>query len=164
MRLRSVLGVTMPERMDDLDRRILVALQEDNRMSFAELAEKVASSAASCMRRVNKLRAAKVIVADIALVDPKAVGKSLTVIVDVELDRERLDLVDDFKRAMRAAVEVSQCYMVTGECDFVLVVSVEDVEAFDVFVKTKLYSNPNVRKFRSMIALDRVKFEPRVRI
>ncbi|WP_245455200.1 MULTISPECIES: Lrp/AsnC ligand binding domain-containing protein [unclassified Mesorhizobium] len=52
--------------------------------------------------------------------------------------------------------------MVTGDADFVLIVAVEDVEAFDVFVKTKLYTNPNVRKFKSMIALDRVKFEPRV--
>ena len=150
--------------LDDLDRRILRALQEDNRASFAELAERCNSSAASCMRRVNKLRAHGVIIADIALLDPKAAGKSLSVIVNVELDRERLDLVDDFKRAMRAAPEVTQCYMVTGEADFVLMVSVEDVEAFDVFVKEKLYTNPNVRKFRSMIALDRVKFQPRIQV
>jgi Lrp/AsnC family leucine-responsive transcriptional regulator len=116
------------------------------------------------MRRVNRLRAGGVIVGDVALLDPKMVGKSLTVIVNVELERERLDLLDEFRRAMRAAPEVSQCWMVTGEADFVLVVLVEDVDAFDTFVKTKLYTNPNVRKFRSMIALDRVKFEPRVHI
>ncbi|WP_245319325.1 Lrp/AsnC family transcriptional regulator [Mesorhizobium temperatum] len=150
--------------VDDLDRRILTALQKNNRLSFAELAELVGSSAASCMRRVNKLRLDGVIVADISLVDPKALGKSLTVVVTVELDRERLDLVDDFKRAMRAAKEITQCYMVTGDADFVLIVAVEDVEAFDVFVKTKLYTNPNIRKFKSMIALDRVKFEPRVTV
>jgi Lrp/AsnC family leucine-responsive transcriptional regulator len=150
--------------MDDLDRRILTALQKNNLLPLAKLAEVVGSSAASCMRRVNKLRSSGVIVADISLVDPKALGKSLTVVVTVELDRERLDLVEDFKRAMRAAVEVSQCYMVTGDADFVLVVTVEDVEAFDVFVKTKLYTNANVRKFRSMITLDRVKFEPRVTV
>ncbi|WOS66896.1 MULTISPECIES: Lrp/AsnC family transcriptional regulator [Sinorhizobium] len=148
--------------LDDLDRRLLAALQKNNKWSFAELAEIVGSSAASCMRRVNKLRTDGVIIADIALVDPKALGKSLTVVVNVELDRERLDLVDEFKRAMRAAKEVTQCYMVTGDADFVLIVAVEDVEAFDVFVKTKLYTNPNVRKFRSMITLDRVKFEPRI--
>jgi Lrp/AsnC family transcriptional regulator, leucine-responsive regulatory protein len=148
--------------MDNLDRRILAALQKNNRISFAELAELVGSSAASCMRRVNRLRSDGVILADISLVDPKAFGKSLTVVVTVELDRERLDLVDEFKRDMRAAKEVTQCYMVTGDADFVLLVAVEDVEAFDVFAKAKLYTNPNVRKFRSMISLDRVKFEPRV--
>jgi Lrp/AsnC family transcriptional regulator, leucine-responsive regulatory protein len=148
--------------MDNLDRRILAALQKNNRISFAELAELVGSSAASCMRRVNRLRSDGVILADISLVDPKAFGKSLTVVVTVELDRERLDIVDEFKRDMRAAKEVTQCYMVTGDADFVLLVAVEDVEAFDVFAKAKLYTNPNVRKFRSMISLDRVKFEPRV--
>lgn len=147
--------------MDHLDRKILAALQKNNRLSFAELAELVGSSAASCMRRMNKLRSAGVIMADVSLVDPKSF-KSLTVVVTVELDRERLDLVDDFKRAMRAAEEVTQCYMVTGEADFVLIVVVEDVEAFDVFIKTKLYTDPNVRKFQSMITLDRVKFEPRI--
>ncbi|WP_156932634.1 MULTISPECIES: winged helix-turn-helix transcriptional regulator [unclassified Mesorhizobium] len=76
--------------IDDLDRRILGALQKNNRLSFSELADFVGSSAASCMRRVNKLRAEGVITADISLVDPKALGKSLTVVVTVELDRERL--------------------------------------------------------------------------
>ncbi|MDX0321606.1 AsnC family transcriptional regulator [Sinorhizobium meliloti] len=150
--------------LDDLDRRLLAALQVNNRLSFAELADIVGSSAASCMRRVNKLRSDGVITADVALVDPRALGMSLTVVVNVELDRERLDLVDEFKRSMRAAKEVTQCYMVTGEADFVLIVAVEDVEAFDMFVKTKLYTNANVRKFRSMITLDRVKFEPRVKL
>ncbi|RWI83830.1 MAG: Lrp/AsnC family transcriptional regulator [Mesorhizobium sp.] len=148
--------------LDDLDRRILAALQTNNRLSFSELADIVSSSAASCMRRVNKLRANGVITADISLVDPKALGKSLTVVVTVELDRERLDLVDEFKRSMRSAKEVTQCYMVTGDADFVLIVAVDDVQAFDVFVKNKLYTDSNVRKFKSMIALDRVKFEPRV--
>ncbi|BCG97331.1 hypothetical protein MesoLj131a_61950 [Mesorhizobium sp. 131-2-1] len=63
---------------------------------------------------------------------------------------------------MTQAKELTQCYMVTGEADFVLVVIVENVEAFDTFIKEKLLANPNVRKCRSMIALDRVKCEPRV--
>lgn len=150
--------------LDDLDRRILRTLQMDNRLSFAELAEVVGSSAASCLRRIKRLRDSKAIIADICLIEPKIVGKMMTVIVAVELDRERLDLVDEFKRSMLAAREVTQCYMVTGTADFVLIVSVADVEAFDVFVKTKLYTNANVRKFNSMISLDRVKFEPRINI
>lgn len=150
--------------LDDLDRRILQVLQIDNRLSFAELADKVNSSAASCMRRVNRLRENRVIIGDVALVDPRALGKRFTVILNVELERERLDLVDEFKRTMSATPEVTQCYMVTGDADFVLMVSVEDVDAFDHFVKTKLYTNPNVRKFRSMITLDHVKFQPRVSV
>lgn len=153
-----------PVSLDDLDRRILTALQEDNRLSFAELAERVASSAASCMRRVRRLREDGVIVADIAVVDPQAVGKSLTAVVNIELENERLDLIDAFKREMRSAPEVTQCYMVTGDADFVVVVTVEDVAAFEAFTGDRLYANPNVRKFRSMIMLDRVKFEPRIAV
>ncbi|MER9356231.1 Lrp/AsnC ligand binding domain-containing protein [Mesorhizobium sp. M0514] len=95
---------------------------------------------------------------------PKTLCKSITVVVTVELDRERLELVNHFKRAMLAAEEVTQCYMVTGEVDFVLIVTVEDVEAFYVFVKKRLNNDPNVRKFKSMINLDLVKFEPRTTV
>jgi Lrp/AsnC family leucine-responsive transcriptional regulator len=148
--------------LDDLDRRILRVLQEDNKLSFAELAERAGSSSASCLRRVRRLREHGVIRADVCLLDPSVTGPSLEIVVTVELERERLDLVDQFKRDMRAADEVTQCYMVTGEADFVLLVNVPDVAAFDIFVRTKLYANPNVRKFNSMIAIDRVKFDTRL--
>lgn len=139
-------------------------LQKNKRLSVAELSKLVDSSAASCMRRVNKLRSTGVIVADFSLVDSKALGRSLTVVVTVELDRKRPDFVDDFKRAMRAAREVTQCYMVTGDADFVLILAVENLEVFDVFARTKLFADPNVRKFKSMITLDRVKMEPRIAV
>lgn len=61
---------------------------------------------------------------------------------------------------MQAATEVTECYLTTGSADFVLVLAVEDVEAFKAFVKTKLNTDSNVRKFKSMIALDCVKIEP----
>ncbi|WP_245436037.1 Lrp/AsnC ligand binding domain-containing protein [Mesorhizobium tamadayense] len=63
---------------------------------------------------------------------------------------------------MQATKEVTQCYLVTGSADFVLIVTVDDVEAFYAFVKTKLNPDPNVRKFKSMVALDRLKIEPRI--
>ncbi|QOF70943.1 Lrp/AsnC family transcriptional regulator [Aminobacter sp. SR38] len=150
--------------LDELDRRILAALQQDNRLSFAELAERVASSAASCMRRVKRLRDAGVIIADVSILDPVAVGKSLTAVVNIDLEAEQRDLVEAFKRQMRAAPEVTQCYMVTGGADFVVIVNVEDIDAYEAFTRKWLYSNPNIRKFRSMIMLDRVKFEPRVAV
>ncbi|WP_246135830.1 Lrp/AsnC family transcriptional regulator [Mesorhizobium intechi] len=112
---------------------------------------------------MKKFHAEDVIV-DMSALDPKTFCKSITVVVTVELDCERLELVNHFKRAMHAAREVKQCYMVTGEVDFVLIVTVEDVEAFYVFVKKKLYSDSNVRKFNSMINIDLVKFEPRTTV
>ncbi|MER8413023.1 Lrp/AsnC ligand binding domain-containing protein [Mesorhizobium sp. M1342] len=84
----------------------------------------------------------------------------IIVIVLVELDRICLELVERFKRLMRAATEVTECYLTTGSADFVLVLAVDDLEAFKAFVKTKLNTDSNVKKFNSMIALDRVKIEP----
>ncbi|MER9518858.1 Lrp/AsnC family transcriptional regulator [Mesorhizobium sp. M0243] len=139
-------------------------LQKNRRLSVAELAKLVDSSAVSCMRRVNKLRSTGVIVADISLVDSKALRRSLTVVVTVELDRKRPNFADHFKRSMRAAREVNQCYMVTGDADFVLILTVENLEVFDVFARTKLFADPNVRKFKSMITLDCVKMEPRIAV
>ncbi|WP_352584828.1 Lrp/AsnC ligand binding domain-containing protein [Mesorhizobium sp. M0088] len=79
----------------------------------------------------------------------------------MELDRICLELVERFKRLMQAATEVTQCYQTTGSADFVLILAVDDVEAFKSFVKTKLNTDSNVRKFKSMIALDSTKIEPR---
>ncbi|ESZ04204.1 hypothetical protein X735_32810 [Mesorhizobium sp. L2C085B000] len=85
----------------------------------------------------------------------------ITVIVLVELDRIRLELVERFECMMQAATEVTVCYRTTGSADFVLVLAVDDLEAFKAFVKTKLNTDSNVRKFKSMIALDCVKIDPR---
>ncbi|WP_353000424.1 Lrp/AsnC ligand binding domain-containing protein [Mesorhizobium sp. M1295] len=79
----------------------------------------------------------------------------------VELDRICLELVERFKRLMQAATEVTECYLTTGSADFVLVLAVDDVEAFKAFVNTKLNTDSNVRKFKSMIALDLVKVKRR---
>lgn len=93
---------------------------------------------------------------------PRLGTASMIAIVTVELERKRIDLVDTFKRAMKMHAQVTQCYMVTGDADFVLTVVTRAVADFDAFVKAALYSNPNIRKFRSMIALDTVKAENRV--
>jgi Lrp/AsnC family transcriptional regulator, leucine-responsive regulatory protein len=148
--------------LDDLDRRILTALQSDNRRSITDLAHLVGSSPASCQRRVARLRAGGAILADRAVIDPRLGAASMTVIVTVELERERIDLVETFKRAMQAHGQVTHCYMVTGDADFVLTVAAKDIADFDAFVKAALYANPNIRKFRSMIALDTIKAEDRV--
>src|SRR5690606_24836192 len=91
--------------------------------------------------------------------DPSKLESYLTIIVEVELERERLDLFDEFKRAMIQAPEVTQCYVVTGEADFILVVIVPNLDAYNQFVANSFYGNKNVRKFKSVITLQRTKFE-----
>ena len=123
--------------LDDFDRRLLDALQEDNRRTGEELATLVGLSPAACLRRAQRLREERVIERDVAILAPQALGRRLTVVVLVTLEREGPDFVDSFKRAMRAAPEVMQCYYVTGAADFVLVLTADDmVDYEDLLVVT----------------------------
>ena len=110
-------------RLDSLDRKLLDAVQLDNAQTAEALAARVGLSPSACLRRLRRLREVKVIEADVALISPERVGRPLTMVVQVTLERERPDLIDAFKRTMRAAPEVMQCYYVTGETDFVLIVT-----------------------------------------
>ncbi|WP_163833521.1 Lrp/AsnC family transcriptional regulator [Spartinivicinus ruber] len=145
--------------LDRIDRHILNILQQDSSISNVVLADQVGLSPPACLRRVNRLREAGIIYAEVALLDPKKVGYQLNVIVEVELERDRPDLYDQFKRKVLAAEEVTQCYQVTGEVDFILVVVVPDMQAYEAFIQRVLYTEANMRKFRSLISLNRPKFE-----
>lgn len=150
--------------LDRIDRRILNLLQQNNRISNQELAERVGLSPPACLRRVRKLRESGIIVADVALVDPLQVGQRLNIIVEVEMARDQLDIYDAFVRQMRSAPEVSQCYQVTGEVDFVLVVQVPDMQRYEAFARRALASNPHLNKFRTLISLRREKFSTAVEV
>lgn len=151
-------------KIDKLDRSILKILQKNNRISNQSLAEKVGLSPPSCLKRVRKLRESGVIEADVSLISPEAVGYRLNIIVEVRMMRDQLDIYDSFVRKMRAAPEVSQCYEVTGEVDFVLVVQVMDIQDYEAFARRELTSNPNLGKFNSLISLRREKFETSINI
>ncbi|MEH6579994.1 MAG: Lrp/AsnC family transcriptional regulator [Amphritea sp.] len=144
--------------LDRIDRHILNLLQSNNRISNQQLAEQVGLSPPACLRRVRRLREAGVIMADVALVNPKVIGGMLNIIVEVEMNRDQLDLSDAFMRKMQSAPEVTQCYQVTGEVDFLLVVMVPNMEAYEAFTRRDLSSDANLRKFRTLISLRREKF------
>lgn len=150
--------------LDRIDKRILNQLQQDNRISNQALAEKVGLSAPACLKRVRKLRENGVIIADVAIVNPDAVGHRINVIVEVEMDRDQWDIYEAFNRKMLAAPEVSQCYQVTGEVDFLLVVVVPDMQAYEAFARRELASDSNLRKFRSLISLRREKFQTAIEL
>ena len=145
--------------LDNIDKKILNQLQRDNKISNQDLAEQVGLSAPACLKRVRKLRESGVIIADVSIINPEAVGHMINVIVEVEMDRDQLDIYDAFKRKISKAPEVSQCYQVTGEVDFLLMVLVPDMQAYEAFARRELASDPNLRKFRSLISLRREKFQ-----
>jgi len=154
----------MSIELDRIDRHILNLLQQDNRISNQELAERVGLSPPACLRRVRKLRNDGIIMADVSLVDPRVMGRYLNIIVEVEMSRDQSDVYDAFIKKMDLAAEVTQCYQVTGEVDFLLMVMVPDMEAYEVFIRRDLSSDVNLRKFRTLISLRRQKFKTSIEL
>lgn len=149
-------------QIDNVDKRILVLLQQNSRITNAALAEAVGLSPPACLKRVKRLRDTGVITREVALLDPKLAGQGITMIVEVEVERDRSDLFQQSIRRIRASREVTQCYQVTGEVDFILIVNVESMEAFQAFTERVLYADPNLRKFRTLISMNRIKFTTEV--
>lgn len=143
--------------LDAFDRAILRILQRDNTTPQRVIGEAVNLSAPAVQRRIRRMEEAGVVSANVAVVDPVKVGQSLTIFVEVEVESERADLIDAAKRAFAAAPEVQQCYYVTGEADFVLVVVVPSMAAYEALTRRLFFDDRNVRRFRTFVAMDRVK-------
>src|SRR5262245_13679150 len=127
---RATAAPARPLRLDRTDRSILEALQRNNQLSNLELAAAVGISPPPCSRRVRRLRDAGVISADVSLVDPFRVGRNLIVFASVTLERQREDLLENFERKMLAHAEVMQCYFVSGDAAYLVIVSVPDRVAY----------------------------------
>lgn len=143
--------------LDRIDVALLRAVQRNNRLTSDELSVKVGLSPTACQRRLKRLRDGGVIEADVAIVAPKAVGRPITMLVLVTLERERADIVDRFKAAIRSTPEVMTGYYVTGDADFVLVVTARDMEDYEQFTRRFFYENHDIKGFKTMVAMDRVK-------
>ena len=145
-------------QLDEFDIRLLEALQEDNQLNASELADQTRLSPGSCLRRIKRMREEGVIAKDVSILNPEAVGRKLTMVVLVSLERERVDLIEEFKKSMLKTSEVMQCYYVTGDADFVLVVTAVDMSDYEEFTKRFFFENTNVRKFTTLVVMNRVKF------
>jgi len=143
--------------LDDLDRKILDRYQHDTRTPAQAIGRAIGLSAAAVQRRIKRMRGAGVIVAEVAIVAPERVGYALTCLVGVRLQREGNAENRRFKTRMLRHPRVQQCYAVTGDVDFMLVVLSRDVADFESFAQTTLYSDDNVRAFTTFVVLDRVK-------
>jgi len=143
--------------LDTFDREILRRVQLDARATGEDIGASIGLSAAAVQRRLKRLRDLGVIVADVAVVDPLAVGQAMTFIVGVELERERADMLDAFRRAARADPNVQQCYYVTGAADFMLIVIARDMDDFETFTRRLLFDNPNIRRFTTSVVMARDK-------
>ncbi|MGV1761443.1 Lrp/AsnC family transcriptional regulator [Rhizobium sp. P44RR-XXIV] len=143
--------------LDDFDLAILDILQRDNTVPQRTIGEQINLSAPAVQRRIKRMQADGVIQANIAVVDPVAVALPITIIVEVQIADERYDLINAIKRSFLDAPEVQQCYQVTGEADFVLIVMVASMSDYQALCRRLFHDNPNVTKFKSLVSMDRVK-------
>jgi Lrp/AsnC family leucine-responsive transcriptional regulator len=143
--------------LDAIDRRILAALQEDARLTVQQIGDRVGLSASPCARRVRLLEAAGVIKGYVAVVDQVAVGLPVSVFASVKLERQREEELDRFAVAVTRWPEVVDCYLMTGQRDYLLRIVVEDLEAYERFLKDKLTRLDGVASIESSFALGQVK-------
>ncbi len=144
-------------QLDAFDRKILMLLQQNNRLSQRDISEAVHLSASAVNRRIAIMEASGVIKANVALVEPALVGRPITVIVEVSVESERLDLLDQIKVRFTACPLVQQVYYVTGESDFVLMINCADMQEYEQLTRQLFFAEGNVKRFRTMVVMDRVK-------
>ncbi|NKE68572.1 Lrp/AsnC family transcriptional regulator [Ramlibacter sp. RBP-2] len=145
------------QALDRIDRRIVDALQRDGRLANNELAAQVNLSPSPCLRRVRSLEEAGVIKRYVALVDPAKVGLNMLAYVSVKLEKKGQMPAEDFASAVETWSEVTECYSMTGDMDYLLRVQVEDLDHFSRFIMGKLLKQSGVADVKSSFALQRVK-------
>ncbi|HUC61581.1 MAG TPA: Lrp/AsnC family transcriptional regulator [Alphaproteobacteria bacterium] len=145
--------------LDRIDRNILTQLQDDGRLSNSDLAERVGLSPSPCLRRVRALEAAGVIRKYAALVDPAAVDLAVSVFVSVTLEKQIEERLEAFEAAVVSRPEVLECYLMTGEADYLLRVVVADLAAYERFLKDHLTRIPGVASIKSSFALKQVRYK-----
>lgn len=147
----------MTARLDAFDYRILEILQSNNLATHREIAEAIHLSTPAVARRIRRLRSEGVIWKDVSILRPERVGNPLTIIADIEVENEAIERLDALKQRFSACPQVQQCYYVTGETDFVLIISVSDMAEYETLTRTLFFDGGNVKHFRTAVAMARVK-------
>ena len=145
--------------MDAIDLRSLDRLQQDARISNVELARAVNLSPSPCLARVRALEDGGLIDRYVTLLDPKKLGLTVSVLVQVTLEKQIEPALETFEKAVRERPEVMECYLMTGDADYLLRVLVPDVPAFERFILEFLSRVPGVGNIKSSFALKQVKYQ-----
>ncbi|WP_163271477.1 Lrp/AsnC family transcriptional regulator [Chelativorans alearense] len=144
--------------MDEIDRTILATLQEDADLPAKAIADAVGLSPSAVERRIGKLKRSGLIEKIVAVVSPKAVDRTQSILVELEIQNEHRHTLETFHRWVDRAPEVQSCWYVTGDMDFVLLVAVRDLEEYNAFIDRLMAEQQSfIRKYKSLIALKTVK-------
>ena len=145
-------------QLDDIDRRILRALQDNARISNVELARTVGLSPSPCLRRVKTLEDSGVIQRHVSLLDQTVVGFPVSVFVSVTLERQVESALEQFEAAISKRPEVLECYLMTGDADYLLRVVTSDLASYERFLIDHLTRIPGVNSIKSSFALKQVSY------
>lgn len=143
--------------LTEADRTILSLLQADARVRLDTLAAETGASVATVQRRIRELKRSGVITGDMAVIAPEAVGYGMTFLILVELERESLHQLDAFRRKMKDDPQIQQCYYITGEADFALLALAKDMRDFQELTQRLFFDDPNIKRFRTSVVMDRTK-------
>lgn len=150
--------------MDEMDRKLLRALQEDGRITNQALAQQCGISPAACFDRVKRLRSGGIIIGYTALLDPAKLDVALMIFVEVLLDRTTDDAFAAFAAHVARLPQVLECHMVAGGFDYLLKVRVADMAAYRAFLGDTLVAMPGIRETRTYAVLEEVKATTRLPI
>ena len=144
-------------RLDETDLRLLKILQQNALTNTELLGSAVGLSPTAAKRRVNRLRKDGTIRADVSIVDPDRIGYPIFTLVFVDLERDRRDIVQDFKRAVSENPRIVQAFYTTGDADFVLLVASRSLADYESFTQTFFWEKPDIRSFKTMVVMDTIK-------
>ncbi|OUS32462.1 ArsR family transcriptional regulator ['Osedax' symbiont bacterium Rs2_46_30_T18] len=147
----------MNDTFDKLDRKILQQLQINCRQSTEHLGAIVGLSATACQRRIKKLRDSGVIHSEVAILDAATLQSRLTVLVEIKFNKGGTVVIEGFKALMRDCPAVQQCYYLAGDVDFSVIISVANIQEYELLTRSLFLNNPNIVKFSSRVSMDNVK-------
>jgi DNA-binding Lrp family transcriptional regulator len=146
-------------QLDAIDLRILRELQQDGSLTNVELARRVHLSPSPCLARVKALEAAGVIERYVAVANAKALGLGLNVFINISLKSQSKEALAEFERRIAEHDEVMECYLMTGDSDYLIRVAVPDIAALERFILEQLTPIPGIEKIRSSFALKQVRYK-----
>jgi len=146
-------------KLDSIDRKILQILQNDGRITNAELAKQINMSPPPTLDRVKKLEKNGVIKKYVALIDPASIGIDNYTFVEVTLSRHGNEMVTTFIKAINEIDEIMECHHITGDADFLLKIAVKNITAYEKLLLHKLTNLPNIQHLKSLVVLSTMKNE-----
>jgi Lrp/AsnC family leucine-responsive transcriptional regulator len=159
IKLRNLISSRQKMQLDAIDLKILAQLQEDSSLTNVELARRVHLSPSPCLMRVKALEAAGVIERYVALANARALGLGLNVFISISLKEQSRESLADFERRIAEHDEVMECYLMTGDSDYLIRVALTDIGALEKFILNQLTPIPGIEKIRSSFALKQVRYK-----